>query len=90
MTIYLFPSSECLSTKWWHRLALVIFWGWVIFAIAAAAGYLIFFLKEIYEEGHASYTAIFFILGALITPLIPSISYRIILYITMNNSWKSQ
>ena len=30
----LFPSSSYLRTRWWHRLAKVIFWAWFLVVLA--------------------------------------------------------
>lgn len=27
---FLFPQSRYLSTRWWHRLATVLFWCWIV------------------------------------------------------------
>lgn len=33
MKFFLFPQSPYLSTRWWHRLATVLFWVWAVYAL---------------------------------------------------------
>lgn len=36
-----FPSSAYLENRWWHRLALVFFWAWLIFLVGLAFNWLV-------------------------------------------------
>ena len=36
-----FPSSRYLDAQWWHRLANVLFWAWVLFISLSALNMLV-------------------------------------------------
>lgn len=82
MAAYYFPSSRYLSEKWWHRLAIVIFWSWVAVAVFATG-------VGLSEEG-MGITSILIILIMAASPLVPSVVYRVILFIAMNGAWKDR
>ena len=91
-----FPDSEYLAGKWWHRLAVVLFWTWLLFA----TGLLIVGLFDIFDdlflyddlslhfEWRLIGWAIFVLLGYAASLFFPSVVYRAILFICTGSAWK--
>lgn len=114
----LFPSSKYLETHWWHRLANVIFWAWLLGVIISyfkgvvidpytscidakysvqdgpsdldcgsnALDYAVTYISAESFSGLVFATVISSIF-IFITALLPSLVYRLILYIAIGNSW---
>lgn len=84
-SIFFFPSSSYLKTKWWHRLALAIQWG-CLCVIAAAL------FMNVLEARNSNYyyENDFYMVVAMISAFsfAPSIAYRVLLFIAMGDSWK--
>lgn len=78
MSIFFFPSSNYLKTKWWHRLALVIQWG-CLCVIAAAL------FMNVYD-GRSSVLEHMIIIFSF--SFAPTIAYRALLFVTLGDSWK--
>ena len=91
MAAYYFPSSSYLSEKWWHRLAIVIFWSWVAAAVFLSGACLIMLyeaMQGLYTDQGAIPRISALAIGALASPLVPSVVYRAILFIATNGAWK--
>jgi hypothetical protein len=41
-TAFLFPRSQYLVARWWHRFATVLFWAWFVFVLVSALNILVF------------------------------------------------
>jgi hypothetical protein len=40
-TTFLFPRSQYLNEQWWHRLATVVFWAWLVFVCVSCLNTLV-------------------------------------------------
>jgi len=97
-----FPDSAYLAEKWWHRLALVIFWMWLICALAVA----IVALWEVWEafeyarylrasgEYYDAYNRAAEMLSMgtafLLSVFVPVVVYRVLLFVGVGNAWKGE
>ena len=101
--VFFFPDSEYLSTKWWHRLMLVTFWIWLLYAAAVAIGALWdiwegFSYTPHPEFGDDSYTytyeeafgELFEGVAYLLSVFVPVVVYRVLLFIGVGNAWKGE
>lgn len=99
--VLFFPDSAYLTTKWWHRLALVIFWMWLICALTGAIHALwdiwegFEYARDLRASGeYYSYNgaAEELIEGAafLLSMFVPVAVYRVLLFIGVGNTWKGQ
>jgi len=91
-----FPHSEYLAGKWWHRLAVVLFWTWLLFA----TGLLMVGLFDIFDDLflyddlflHFRWEligwAILVLLGYAASLFFPSVLYRAILFVCTGSAWK--
>lgn len=88
-----FPTSEYLSNKWWHRLATVIFWIWLLMATASLI-HAVWDIWEAYEyqtneNGYIDWGERF---GKVViyaaSLFLPSVVYRVILFIGTGSAWK--
>ena len=103
LSVLYFPDSAYLAEKWWHRLALVIFWMWLVYALAVA----IHALWDIWEGfsytphpefGDSSYTYTYneayreVTEGAayLLSVFAPVVVYRVLLFVGVGNAWKAE
>src|SRR5512137_1394605 len=93
LSVLYFPDSAYLANKWWHRLATVIMWIWLILVVTAA----IHALWDVWEgfeyarylrasgEYYDAYNraAQELIEGAayLLSVLVPVVVYRVILFV---------
>lgn len=81
MSIFFFPSSNYLKTKWWHRLALVIQWG-CLCVIAAAL------FMNVYDGKSSEPEFIMVMIIIFSFSFAPTIAYRALLFVTLGDSWK--
>ena len=96
-----FPDSAYLADKWWHRLALVIFWIWLIVAAGVVVGAIwdvweafeyARYLRSVGEDYDAvgrSQEVLFEATVAALSLLVPVVAYRVILFIGVGNAWKA-
>lgn len=90
---FLFPNSTYLKERWWHRLAIVAFWSWLV-------GLVIFALGKLGELQSSSPSfanptlpdAIGFGMIAMsilyVVAILPSLLYRIVLYVAKGSAWR--
>lgn len=101
--VFFFPDSAYLTTRWWHRLALVIFWMWLIWAVAGTTHALWdiwegFSYTPHPEFGDNSYTYTYdeaygeLIEGVayLLSVFVPVVVYRVLLFVGVGNAWKGE
>lgn len=82
-SIFLFPDTAFLKEKWWNRLASVIFWLWVglifLLCVSAVGEFLTAPRVELLYQ---------IPMVILMIAFIPSIIYRLILYVAFGSSWE--
>ena len=88
---FLFPNSTYLGERWWHRLATVAFWLWL-------AGLVILALVNLVELASSSSAnptlpdvngiGIIAISILYVLVILPSLLYRIVLYVAKGSAWK--
>jgi hypothetical protein len=85
-----FPDSEYLADKWWHRLAIVIFWSWLLLATGVFLG----IAGEIWDHSidfdWNEISEILFLLLPLyvVSWFLPTVVYRAILFVCTGSAWK--
>ena len=115
----LFPRSNYLANQWWHRLATVIFWIWLVAIVVYLYNNLIYdpfascIQVKIALSGEPSglncgsnpfdYAWInisaeslpssllsggILAIAIYVATILPSLAYRILLYIAKGNSWR--
>ena len=115
----LFPRSKYLADRWWHRLATVVFWGWL-------ATIVIYLYKALVLEPFSTcirvkfafpgkpndldcgtnafdyawtnataesatsilLTGAFLLAAIYVAAILPSLVYRVVLYISKGGSWR--
>ena len=103
LSVLYFPDSEYLAAKWWHRLALVILWMWLIYATGSAIHNLWDILEgfeyaRMYgtEEGFSfnpyfrARENSFFCVLWLLSVFVPIVVYRVILFVGVGDAWKGE
>jgi succinate dehydrogenase/fumarate reductase cytochrome b subunit len=102
LSVLYFPDSAYLAAKWWHRLALVILWMWLILAVAGAVHALwdiwegFEFARYLRDKGEYydpyDRAAQELIEGAayLLSVLVPVVVYRVLLFVGVGNAWKGE
>ena len=81
-----FPDSAYLADKWWHRLAVVIFWGWLLLA----TGVMIAIAFEHYGSHDFKLMMLLCLLIYSASLFLPSVVYRAILFICTGSAWKGK
>ena len=95
LSVLYFPDSEYLAAKWWHRLATVITWVWLIGATAVAIGQ-VWDVWAVYEPSHNgrdSYERTehaFSIALGLLSFFVPIVVYRVLLFFCIGSAWKGE
>ncbi len=104
--LFFFPDSVYLAAKWWHRLALVIFWMWLIWAMAFAMHALwdiwegfeyaryrrdVGEYSDLYDDPYErAYREIIEGVAYLLSVFVPVIVYRVLLFVGVGNAWKGE
>lgn len=78
-----FPDSAYLSDKWWHRLATVISWIWLI---VAAAGVIV----AAWDIRDGDPVAAGELGLWLLSVPVPIVVYRLILFVCIGSAWKGE
>jgi hypothetical protein len=84
-----FPDSDYLANKWWHRLATVIFWSWLILVLVGLLASVVSILDDYSGASAGVGLGLAFALCAAAV-FFPSIVYRTVLFICLGSSWKEQ
>jgi hypothetical protein len=100
--LFFFPDSVYLAAKWWHRLALVIFWMWLIWAMAFAMHALwdiwegfeyaryrrdVGEYSDLYDDPYErAYREIIEGVAYLLSVFVPVIVYRVLLFVGVGNA----
>jgi hypothetical protein len=106
LSVLYFPDSAYLATKWWHRLALVIFWIWLIWAVAGAIHALwdiwegfeyaryrrdVGEYSDLYDDPYENaYREILEGAAFLLSVFVPVVVYRVLLFIGVGNARKGE
>lgn len=99
LSVLFFPNTAYLAEKWWHRLALVIFWIWLIWATAGAIHALWdywewFEYARVSGEHYDAYNRAVeeLIEGAayLLSVFAPVVVYRVVLFVCLGDTWKGE
>jgi len=88
--VLFFPDSAYLADKWWHRLATVILWIWLICATWLA-------IHELWDQfefarafgsyldpGESATVCVLWLLSLFV----PIVVYRVILFVCIGSAWK--
>lgn len=92
VSVLYFPDSAYLAAKWWHRLATVVLWIWLIWATGIA-------IHELWEQFEYARTvgthldpsesATVCVLW-LLSLFVPIVVYRVILFVCAGDAWKGE
>lgn len=101
LSMVFFPDTAYLAARWWHRLALVLFWIWVLFA-GATAIHNLWDIYEGFEYAHAyahdpefdfnpwdrATENTFHAVVWLLSVFVAVGMYRLLLFIGVGHAWK--